>query len=1056
MLPEFLFTSYKQYKTDTDKITTWLAETAKKCGYNNNNNSSSSGSNAPLDQNGNKPAKLKGRARKLARDAAAAVEKKGPQSPSSADASAGKAKETKQTVPVREFEVMAKHIARSRDKSLKVPRGFVNLMKRCIQTRRGTADWFEKNVPATAEEEVESTDRHLHFANVLQRTLQTLLPIAELRLGDRSAGMKSGEETAAAESTKSGLANAFSLLTVDETVDEDFDPLTSLVSAGSAPAPQRVRYVADTGEEDDGEEWFFALHLLFFDMHELRILLSVLWSVYKRGQIDLATVAVTTNTAYDLMRRAVDDFNTEMRIPKDYAGRYRDGDVVELYYIDACLRAGLELKRDNRRSIVDLERWGIVQESFQLPYRLLVTFKRGINELNSMPVTRPAALGTYTPGVDRAELDPEELCEQDGALLTDFLTTAGPYTLIADTPNDDELMRGIEGMLPRNKGGKIPLWLVCASQSFLDTHHILMKDADRPLHDLQEFSRKAQSTLKEHFDFVEEYSLSGLRTKKSESYVQDTFKEITEWGLEDKLTQIMDQTMSRDKQKRGRLGKEPRVWKPNELLKMHPLLCGMLKYSFHLQLQWEGVRLLNETGIMAVAHLYNALKQCRYLPDDCEWEDMNLLIQMHGPQDIFLGEFPTTMEDCTKRLALSQGVSPQTFARNRRRGGNRVIFSKSGGRDLKQASPIASIFRNRFLDHGDVDLSVTSVEVLLGRRLEARRKNLARVKDFLLRQTHKTEDRKKTKKIDLGFDEVEWPEKVRGKDGENGREPRSEAARHVSVDGSPEHEALQPVPEQKDDAKILAAGAGSRAPRDREEDGQDAASTACNDDDNDDDEEEEEGEEEDNREPDQSAIVRWQKHRQLSILDFLTELSEGLNDEDLDLQYDYFALFRRVWRLLEAIQAATMPILHDMLDEHTASMMATKDGVSMIPGVIMLMASDPRNAPNLVVLKDWVGADDRALRIAADVVRDFVQKGGEGSVEAERQDRVLRERRGRVEFDTETRKALDEIESIRVVLGAVQIEDGLEDQEREIAELARMLGLGGKATEEEEEEDDEE
>lgn len=66
----------------------------------------------------------------------------------------------------------------------------------------------------------------------------------------------------------------------------------------------------------------------------------------------------------------------------------------------------------------------------------------------------------------------------------EFLATIGPYVHVADKPNDDELMKGIEGMLPRNKG-KIPLWLVVAAQSYLDIHHILMKDADRPLENLQ-------------------------------------------------------------------------------------------------------------------------------------------------------------------------------------------------------------------------------------------------------------------------------------------------------------------------------------------------------------------------------------------------------------------------------------------------------------------------------------------------------------------------------------------------------------------------------------------
>jgi hypothetical protein len=1013
MLPEFLFSTYKQYKTDTDKITTWLAETAKKCGYKSASfDREASGENAP-DQNG-KPAKLKGRARKLARDAAAA-EKKVPAA-SSGDANT-KGAEKKFTVPVREFEIMAEHIAKSQDASLKIPRGFINLMKRCIKTRRGTSDWFQENVPVTTDEEVDSTDRHMHFANVLQRTLQTLLPVDELRKGD---SMASGQfaDTSATEPARSGLANPFSLLKVDEAEDEDFDPLTALVPADSedkkAPAPQKVRYVVDT-DEDDGEEWFFALHCFFFDMHELRIFLAVLWSIYKAGQIDLATAAVTTNTAYDLMRRAEDDFNKEMRIPKDYAGKFPDGDVVELYYVDSCLRAGLEPKSLERRSIVDFERWPIVQESFQLPYRLLVSFRRGIDELRSMPLTRPAAVGTYTPGIDRAKLDPEELSEQDGALLMDFLITVGPYVNIGNTPNDDELMRGIEGMLPKKKG-KITLWLVFAAQSYLDIHHILMKDADRPLNDLQKFGREAQSTLKEHFTFLEEHSLSAFRPKKSESYIQETLREIEEWALEDKLTQIMNKEMGKGKQKLGRSGKS-RVWMPNELLKMHPLLCGMMKYSFHLQLQWEGIRLLNETEIMTVAHLYNALMQCGYLPEDCQWEDIDLLIEMHGSKDIFLGDFPTTIEDCTKRLAMFQGVSPQTFARNRRKGGQRVIFSKTGGRALKQASPIASIFRNRFLSGGDVDLSITSVEVLLGRRMEERRKTLDKFKDYLRKRMQDMEVPEKVRKIDLGPAQVEGPKQVR--DGNSGtvQTPFDEATRSNSGDGHPEALTQQSEPEEDEDAKALAKASGELP-----EKGDDQASNIPDD-------------QEDHREADQSAIVRWHKHHQLSVLDFLTELSEGLNDEHLDLQYDYFGLFRRVWQLLEAIQTATLPLLNEKLDETTAGMMATKEGAPMVPGLIMLMACDPRNAPNMIALKNN-GADDRALKAAADVMREFIER--EGSVEADRELEVRERINAEPNIDEETRKALDEIQSIRAVIGAVPIEDD-EDAEEEVAEMARRL-----------------
>ena len=249
------------------------------------------------------------------------------------------------------------------------------------------------------------------------------------------------------------------------------------------------------------------------------------------------------------------------------------------------------------------------------------------------------------------------------------------------------------------------------------------------------------------------------------------------------------------------------------------------------------------------------------------------------------------------------------------------------------------------------------------------------------------------------------------------RQPPSlphEATGHLSNHESPE------VSNPRSEAEEEQAKALAKSSEDLRDQGDGQTSTTLDD-------------QEDDREPDQSAIVRWQKHHQLSILDFLSELSEGLNDEHLDLEYDYFGLFRRVWKLLEAIQTATMPLLQEMLDEHMTSMMASEEGVSMVPGVIMLMASDPRNALNLVVLKNWIGSDDSALKVVAHVMKDFMER--EGSVEAERQGKVLEKRHAEPEIDAETKKALDEIESIRAVTGAVPIEDEYQNLDEMVKEL---------------------
>jgi hypothetical protein len=73
MSPSFFHTSYKQYKDDTNHIASWLATTAKRCGHPSDLLTSTAAKN-----DAQTAPKLKGRARKLARDAAKAAPSKQP------------------------------------------------------------------------------------------------------------------------------------------------------------------------------------------------------------------------------------------------------------------------------------------------------------------------------------------------------------------------------------------------------------------------------------------------------------------------------------------------------------------------------------------------------------------------------------------------------------------------------------------------------------------------------------------------------------------------------------------------------------------------------------------------------------------------------------------------------------------------------------------------------------------------------------------------------------------------------------------------------------------
>ena len=118
LLPPDLFTTFKQYKLDTEHIAGWLASTAEKCGF------------VRPSQSVEKAQKLKGRARKLARDAAKA-EKNDKEAP-------------QYIIHVHEFLPMAKHISKHSPKIV-APKGMSMILNRVIGARTKCTEWFKEN-----------------------------------------------------------------------------------------------------------------------------------------------------------------------------------------------------------------------------------------------------------------------------------------------------------------------------------------------------------------------------------------------------------------------------------------------------------------------------------------------------------------------------------------------------------------------------------------------------------------------------------------------------------------------------------------------------------------------------------------------------------------------------------------------------------------------------------------------------------------------------------------------------------------------------------------------
>lgn len=997
MLPEALLSKYKQYKHDTASIAAWLHSTAHRCGYD------SQAVAKPVTT----PAagKLKGRARKLARDAASAAKK--PQSDAGKNASSNG--ETKYEVKIREFVPMAESIAdyAAVNAGVKISTGTVKIFKRCIQARTGAIEWFRSSAGADSDSDgdTKSTEGHTHIVNVLQQALQALIPVHDLQELEKASFKLSEANLSKKTDPALSLSNAFTHLEIEE-LDEPVNDATRSAAAtpvGSSAAPQKVTYSA----EEDSEEWIFALFCFFDDLHDIRGYLNSLWAVYMLGHIDLSTVAVVTNTAIDLVRRAEHEFHKNgLSIPKPYGDKEFKGHLCHCYFMETCLREGLPPLGPTKNMLVPLEAYDQVEESFLLVWRVMLIHTEQIRHTKgSVPVTRPPWIGTYDPLLDRSTASPEEIYEQDSALLLDMLVTLVPFATLSETPNDDELMKGLHDELLE---GRLPTWLVFAGQVYLDIHSILRTKGTQPFSDLYDFALDARRVLRGHNKFQDKRALVGNQSLQSQAWIDDVHKNLEDWVFNDKTFKILDKGISLKGQLKGNKktgSKKTREWKEYEILRMHPLLAGMWKYSFQLMIQCEGIRLVNETQVLVAAHLYNALRQNNYLPTDLVWADAEYLLSIHAKANTFLGSRPVSIEDCTKRLALAQGVSPQTFAPNRRPG-QRVVLSKSGGKFLRPSTPVAGVFINRFLEGGSIELSLDNIETILGHRLEERKvRHASKVK--MVTAIRELNNQGISIGTFEGFNAMlkamdrpplsksQWQAKNEGEGGELMHEVEKELAPKTQV--------------ERDGGVVGEDGSLSAESEDSDED--DSIESG---------------------EMDFEAAVldKWEQTHSLGLVEFLRELGKALNDECLDLQFDYFGFHRQTRTLLEKIHRACLPLASPNTREPMTTMLESEEGPLMLPALIMLLACDPSKARNLLALKadDW-DVDDSGLVTAAEVMREFIEREGSTYSVKEEKRLEMRKAMGKREHGDDWEEELELTAANAGIPGAVGRWNGLNVQE---------------------------
>ncbi|KAK6372635.1 hypothetical protein LTR64_004553 [Lithohypha guttulata] len=603
MLPSSLQSSYRLYKQDTDDIATWLAETARLTGY------TSEALPAPtqtVQVKTKSKGKSKSKTKKQLRDAARRVPKE----------------QREHVIPIREFAMLAEHIAQHVEKALKVPLSILHKLQRTIDSRRECSLWFR-----TYEQDEKSDESHAYFLSILEGVYTLLEPHSSL-------------PSEKMESNVQEIGNLFSHLHVEEPSHEFQE---SRPSDSSATVQQtQVMYQAE--HPATKSEMLFAAFSMFNDIGRIHTFLTNIWDQYHQGSLDLITVSVTSNTAIDFVRR----------LEKDFFGQFTsiDGpeEVINTLIQLKCHVSGndmIHMKPPN----------GDVQEVIHFIYGdmfLLLTSFMDVFSLNAPPVYRPGHFGKYDPTVDRKKLTSEARFEEDKIILAELLCDFWFLARSKDGPAwEDGLTQGFRVML---NSRKVHIWTMFAAKLFLDVHHLLRLAEGVPFKQIQGLGKH----LKE----------SWLLTLRMRDSSQDTlWPDGNDRAVQGNLLDAIEQWLEGDIIQKGIeqlvQGKVSAPQGKFRLLQQHALLCGLLAFYLQATAQRTGVLYANALGVVLyTGHLYNAVCQER----DCEtaWADMDLMINIQTEERVFVGGKPNNAQDYFKRFCLCMGYSAETFAANRR------------------------------------------------------------------------------------------------------------------------------------------------------------------------------------------------------------------------------------------------------------------------------------------------------------------------------------------------------------------------------------------------------
>ncbi|KAJ0149744.1 Glycerol-3-phosphate dehydrogenase [Fusarium oxysporum f. sp. albedinis] len=442
----------------------------------------------------------------------------------------------KYVIRVRDFEAMAKHVAETN--AVAVPHRTAVALERGIW---GFDDHSLRSSQRAVQEGIAAGASYSHFVEVLEKVRGYLKPIME------------------------------AVLFKPDDLDKKTDVKTNHTAKGMFDV---------LGEEVTWEDAFFAFTTLLRDYAYLSQEIHSLWEKYANGELDLATVALATNTAFEFAH------SMEMDIKKVMDKFGGTTVFAQLCFNAACEGLGIDKERNSRGAMYNLAAYDVAKV---LTLNSMGLFKSLVDHNRDAVISGSynGAFGWYEERLGAGGGNNTERRNRDKTALSEIFPG---FHFLNTTPGqgdvEDELVRGMGAALKEKKENP-RLWISWALQMYLDIVQGLGESVGRGYEQFKQESLKIQKALVDLPKTAERRQVLQVATRWNHDPIYETNQSMMEFGA---MAHSDDNAAF-------------------PFLRRNPIYCGLLIHHTRSMLHVNGVKAAAPSrGLMTTTQLYQALR----------------------------------------------------------------------------------------------------------------------------------------------------------------------------------------------------------------------------------------------------------------------------------------------------------------------------------------------------------------------------------------------------------------------------------------------------------------